>query len=247
MHAPRFSDRDGASTGPAPESFRTIDAPPIGAARSVLLEDVGAFFASAGGYAQIALLDLGADHPARASLEALSRVLWRGQHVSHALAGADEAAQIRLRPIDLRRVARETVDATRALLPAGVTLGLDLPARPVSVHADDAALVRLAVRLVQRALDRVARRPRGRVRVGVERVAAGAPRMASIVVHDDGPAVDGEASPTTASTDPERDPRASLGVWFAARTADAHGGSLTLGHDGEGGTAVRVLIPRTEA
>ena len=163
MHASRPSGPFGARS---PAGATDAPAIPAAAART-RLRDLGDLFGAAGGYAQIALLELEADHPAREAVEMLARVLWRAQNASHDLAGEGPVEPRRARPTDLCRVAREAAAIAEGLAPAGSAVQLELPSEPVPVRADDGALVRQLVRLVRGGLEGLDGRE-GRVELAVE-------------------------------------------------------------------------------
>lgn len=146
MHASRTPGPFGApsSAGPA-GAFSSPDLDPDD---RTLLRDLGALFGAAGGYAQIALLDVEADHPAREAIEMIARVLWRAENASHDLLAEDGDAERLPRRTDLCRVAREVAAIAEGLAPPGVAVALAVPAEAVPTRVDDGALVRTLVRCV---------------------------------------------------------------------------------------------------
>ena len=114
MHASRTPGPFGAPSSAATPGALPRDLDPD---RRALLQDLGALFGSAGGYAQIALLDVEAEHPAREAIEMIARVLWRAENASHDLV-ADEGDVARLpRRTDLCRVAREVAAIAEGMAP----------------------------------------------------------------------------------------------------------------------------------
>ena len=121
-------------------------------AHRAILQDLSALFATANGYAQIALLDVEAEHPAREAIEMIARVLWRAENASHDLV-ADEGDVARLpRRTDLCRVAREVAAIAEGMAPPGVEVTLDVPRDAVPARLDDGTFVRTLVRSVSAVL-----------------------------------------------------------------------------------------------
>jgi signal transduction histidine kinase len=210
-----------------------------------ILQDLSALFATAGGYTQVALLDVEADHPAREALEMLARTLWRAQGVAYGLASEDAAGRCVCRPTDLRRVAREVAASAEVLLPTEVALRVRMPDAAVTVRADDAQLVRAALNLVRNALTAL-HGTRGTIDLAVEAPGPAHPGRAALLVRDDGRGMDAEAlrnvrRPMVVRATDEG--RAGLGLWLAERVARAHGGDLEVQSARGAGTEARLLLP----
>lgn len=244
MHASRFPGPFGARTSAAAPTASNPQA--LDPERRVLLRDVGELFSAANGFAQIALLDLEADHPSREALEMLARVLWRAQNVSHGLASEDAAGACRLRPTDLRRVARQAVEIAEGLAPAGIEVELTVPRTRAPVRADDGVLVRLLVHLMHQAFQSMESAHGTRVDVQVEWATPGHPGAAAVIVRDNGPGMSSDDlrdAKRLIYEQAEDDRREGLGLWLAERVARRHGGSLEIESAHGAGTEVRLLLP----
>ncbi len=226
---------DGAHGSPAP----------LAPEHQAILQDLSALFSTANGYAQIALLDVEAEHPAREALEMLARVLWRAQGVAYGLSSEEAAARCVRRPMDLCRVVREVAQCTETILPEGVSLTLRTPGESVIVRGDDGQLLRASLNLVRNAVAALGS-ARGTIDLVVEAPSPAHPGQAALLVRDDGRGMDGEAlrqARRPAASRGAESGRAGLGLWMAERVARAHGGALDLQSARGAGTEARLLLP----
>ena len=247
MHASRLPGPFGARPSAAATSASATSSSEQAALdpeRRALLDDVGELFTAANGFAQIALLDMEAQHPAREALEMLGRVLWRAQNVSHGLASPEAAGAWKLRATDLRRVVREATEIAKGFAAPGVVVRLQVPTEPVTVRGDDGALLRVVLQLVRIAVESI---DAGGGRLVDVRVEAAEGGNATVVVRDDGPGMSADAVRNARRLlydRPEEDRREGLGLWLAERVAEHHGGTLDIASAPGAGTEVRLTLPR---
>lgn len=141
-------------------------------------------------------------------------------------------------PVDLARVARETVEfASRHPRVRGCRVSVS-SARPVVVRGSDVALGRVALNLILNAAD--ATQGKGRIDLRV----VGDGEAAHLEVHDDGPGVPAELREHLfdgfVTTKPDG---SGLGLLSVRTTLAEHGGSVELRDSDLGGACFAVSLP----
>lgn len=103
----------------------------------------------AGILGNVALLrqDLGADHPAAASLAQIERAGLRGRSLVRQILTFSRRGELRAEPVRLNDVVRETLELLRATAPAGVRWSVRLAEVPVWVRGDGTQLQQVLMNL----------------------------------------------------------------------------------------------------
>jgi signal transduction histidine kinase len=179
-----------------------------------------------GGTVELSSADPGLSDPVRKALE---RIAVQAARASGAMVGMIEMARARpaaAERVDLRRVVEDACGLRRyAIGRAGLTLRVEVGARPLPVRALGAQLLQALVNLVENAEHALGPRGDGRIHIR----AAVEDSWARVDVEDDGPGVSAEVAERLfqpfVTTRPQRD-SLGLGLFVARAVAQAHGGSL---------------------
>ncbi len=180
--------------------------------------------------------------------DASSEALRAGSIVEH-LRHFIEKGKPQFGRIDLRTIVENLPHLLgRELLHYGITLRLDLPARPVPVYADQIQLEQVFVNFIQNAIDAIHEASDGLREIDIEVKAAN--RLASVAVRDTGIGVSGKASPRLFEPFFTTKKRGlGMGLAISRSIIEAHRGKVWVKprSDGARGTSVRFTIPLLQA
>lgn len=179
----------------------------------------------------------------RDSAEALSEHADRASHLAARAVGMARGDEPRLVPTDVVEVLEELLPVVRRIVPPGISIDAELPAKALVVPIDSGRIRQIVVDLVQNAADAM---PDGGV-VSLRCTEGRSPRAGVwITVVDRGTgmadAVLERAFEPYFSTRPATE-RAGLGLTTAARFVADHDGRIEIDTDPRRGTSVDVWIP----
>lgn len=166
--------------------------------------------------------------------------------------------KIELKPedLDLRQVVTDAaISARPSIDEAGHQLTLDLPDRPVPMHADRARLTQVFANLLDNATKYTPQGGRIAVRMAVNKGEGDSPGEVQVSVADTGQGIPAKdirtifdifAQVAGSSTTPSAG--LGLGLTMVKSFAEMHGGSVTVESDGAGsGTTFKVTLPLRQA
>ena len=100
------------------------------------------------GNAQLALGDMGANHPLRKSLSVIEQSALRTSKLTDNLLAYAGKAHVALRPLDLRHLIMEMEEALKATAPTGCRVNLQLPGDPLWILGDEAQINQILLNLM---------------------------------------------------------------------------------------------------
>ncbi len=196
------------------------------------------------GYAALLLEDLPDDHPDREALSLITDEADRVRHIVRGLLDLSRRPSAHA-PVDLRDTLRRAVTLASAGLDlTDVTLQIDAPDQPLTLHADPQALLQLLMNLIGNAADAIheAQRP-GTITLQVTLH----PDRLDLAVLDDGPGFPPDVLPHAAEpffTTKPPGKGTGLGLAVVASLAFDHDATLHLDSPPGGGACVRLEFKR---
>jgi len=177
-------------------------------------------------------------------VEVIGDELARLSHLLDDFMGLARPKHLTLRAVELgdvilgvAHVQRPTIEA------AGLTLEVSLGDDLCPSFADEGRLKQALVHLVTNAIDALRERGHGTIRLAAERDG----RTQELRVEDDGPGLDQPGDQAVAPFVTTKKSGTGLGLPFAKKITEMHGGQLLIGPRDGGGTMARIRLPVIDA
>ena len=229
----------------------------LGVLAGGIAHDFNNLLVSVIGHAELALEDLPAGSPVRASIQGILAAAEHATSLAQRMLALSGRTTLHHARVDLGEVAAETVDLLRSALPAHVELQCDLADEPASVYGDRSQLAQVVLNLTTNAIEAIgARRGVVRIRTGIAPHGAschpqgyaigtlGEGPHAFLRVTDDGPGMD--PSIVERVFEPYFTTKFAgrgLGLASVLGIVNSHRGRIDLATELQRGTEFTVLIP----